>query len=843
MKYFLILSIALLSTIPSLATDTLFLHQNWEFKALSDSVWRSASVPGMVHMDLLKHELIPDPNIGTNEREVQWVEKETWQYRVNFELPVDFPKSNRELLFTGLDTYAEVILNGENILHSENMFRNYARDVSHLLQSGENSLLITFKSLEEVHGTNFEDQAPYHLTAANDQGDPQYSVYTRKAQFQFGWDWSLRLVTSGVWRPVMLLGWENTRLGQLQIYQESLTDDLATGNIQAEFWGNQGANYQLKIFDEASNQLLGSGDILEENYWSDAVPFQLSNPKKWWTHDLGEPHLYELRIEIWEGEELVEKNWTSFGFRTIELIQEEDAVGISYYFKLNGVPIFARGANYIPSDVLLSRIQANDRYNLLRQAKEANMNMLRVWGGGIYEADDFYQTCDELGILIWQDFMFACAMYPADPLKMINIGQEVSDNINRLRNHPCIALWCGNNEVNVAWYNWGWQKQHGISEEDSIKMKADYDVLFHQLLPGFVRDLDPGRPYVHTSPLSNWGKPENFDTGSMHYWGVWHGRDPFEGYQTNVGRFMSEYGFQSFPHWHTITAFADEDQWSLDSEVMTHHQKSYIGNNLIEEHVQTYFGPSQNFREFVYKSQLAQALGMKMAIEAHRSRQGHCMGSLFWQLNDSWPGPSWSAIDYYGRPKALYFQLAQLYQPISLVAHFESGTAALSVVNSTRETVKGTLRIQLTKFNGKAIFEEQKVVVIESGAVGKLEEIIPTALFKKWQDRAYLQAQYLDADGEVLSEINEHLLAAKELRMPKPKIQYEFLEDGITLSIRSKGFVKGVYLEGPEHARFSNNFFDLQPGVPVQVRIDEAKGIMKKDIRIFYFRNEQMNEW
>ena len=331
-----------------------------------------------------------------------------------------------------------------------------------------------------------------------------------------------------------------------------------------------------------------------------------------------------------------------------------------------------KGANYIPQDVFLPRV-ADDQYRkLIKQVKDANMNMLRVWGGGIYEKELFYELCDQNGILIWHDFMFAGSLYPNDSSFLENVKQEAIENVTRLRKHPSIALWCGNNEIEVAWGNWGWQNQYRYSSNDSVDIWDNYLHMFQSLLPEVVNELNPNVNYVSTSPLSNWGTPENFNHSSMHYWGVWHGRESFENFKTNVGRFMVEYGFQSFPSMETIRTFALDSSFSLESSTMMNRQKSYIGNGLITKHINNWFDAPTSFNDFVVKSQQVQSIGMQIAIQAHRHQSPHCMGTLFWQLNDCWPGPSWSVIDYYGKEKVAYETVKQNYKPIIAIYDFEN---------------------------------------------------------------------------------------------------------------------------------------------------------------------------
>jgi beta-mannosidase len=365
---------------------------------------------------------------------------------------------------------------------------------------------------------------------------------------------------------------------------------------------------------------------------------------------------------VYSSKDTLARDFQNIGFRTIKLVNEPDSIGTSFYFKVNGKPIFMKGANYVPQDVFLPRVKPEDYKRLLMQVKDAGMNMLRVWGGGVYEKELFYDLCDEYGILVWQDFMFANAMYPFESGDRENILHEAEEQIFRLRKHTCLALWCGNNEVEVAWHNWGWQKQYGYSKEDSLELYRDYQALFEGSLPILVSHIDGKTPYVSTSPQSNWGTPENFNHGSMHYWGVWHGDDDFSGYEKNVGRFMVEWGFQSYPDYELLKKYISPEYLNLENDVMGNRQKSYVGNYKILEQVDKNPKYSSSiFLEFVKGSQYAQAQAYNKALKAHLSAQPHCMGSLLWQLNDCWPGPSWSIINYDGTPKESYDAVKTLF--------------------------------------------------------------------------------------------------------------------------------------------------------------------------------------
>ncbi len=798
------------------AQEKRLLHQNWTFHQVNTDQAFEAQVPGLVHLDLLQHEQIPDPFYANNEDSVQWIEKKDWIYETTFELEQLDTAKEYELVFEGLDTYAEVELNGQNILQADNMFRSWRIDVKSLLQAQKNHLRILFRSPLKVNADK-RSGPPYHKTAGNDAGKEKVSVYTRKAPYHFGWDWGPRIVSFGIWRPVYLLEWEKAKFSDIQIYQEALTEEKATLCAEIRLDQKDTGSYHLKVRDLADNEILAEKSAAQDL----SIQWTIQNPQRWWPHNLGDPHLYRWQFEVWENDQLLDQKTIAYGLRTIELVQEEDAIGESFYFKVNGEPVFMKGANYIPSDAMLPRRTKEDIDRLLTDAKAVNMNMLRVWGGGIYEDDYFYQKCDELGILLWQDFMFACSMYPADEPFLSNIRSEVEQNVRRLRNHPSIAVWCGNNEIDVAWHNWGWQLRFLISGKNQDKMWEDYQTIFHRTIPDVLKKTDPSRPYTSTSPLSNWGKLRNFNDGTMHFWGVWHGRQPFSDYDIYVGRFMSEYGFQSFPDWATIEAFAPPEERRLESKVMKHHQKSYIGNGMIASHTRTYFQKPRDFQDFVYKSQLTQAIGIGRAIRAHRARKGHCMGTLFWQLNDCWPGPSWSSIDYFGRWKALHHQLMEWYADILIVPIQEHGDLRIKLVSDERKDRRVTLKVTAKNLRGKVLNTAQYELTLPANSASAFADL-NWKKFIKWNHR---KSTYLDIglyeEEKKLAGTLHYFVEPRSLRLKSPVVDLKV--KGNQVFVTANTLVKDFYLfSGKRDLRFEDNYVDLESG---RVYVFEGKGV------------------
>jgi len=473
---------------------------------------------------------------------------------------------------------------------------------------------------------------------------------------------------------------------------------------------------KLKARIYVNDKLAAKGDV-KANYIKNELAFTIKNPQRWMPNTWGKAQLYNIKVELLKGKKIIDTWEDKIGLRTVELVRQTDDIGTPFYFKINGKAIFAKGANYIPQSHFIAAKTEADYRRLLQDAVDANMNMLRVWGGGIYENDVFYDLCDEMGIMVWQDFMFANTMYPNDEHFLNNIKAEVKDNILRLRQHPSIVHWCGNNEIDVAWYNWGWQKQYNYSKSDSKELRQTYETIFQKIIPKQLIQLLPDAPYSHTSPLSNWGKPENFNHSSMHYWGVFHGEDPFSDYANNVGRFNSEYGFQSLPTWNTLQSFLPESEQQVDSKILDTRQKSYKGNRLMFTHLKRHFPETKDLKTLSYLTQLTQALGIRYAIEQHRIQQPHCMGTLYWQLNDCWPAISWSGIDNSGEWRALHYRVKDAYQDLAVFIDERDEIFEAILVNDKIHSRVGNLQLQLMDFSGQVIFEKKQEITLEPQSV------------------------------------------------------------------------------------------------------------------------------
>ena len=806
------------------------ISEGWEFRQAGEGEWLPATVPGTVHTDLMANGIIEDPYYRLNEHDVQWVDKVDWEYRTTFTVDGAITGKDRiELDFKGLDTYAGVFVNGKQVLQADNMFREWQVDVKDVLKPGGNELRIVLHSPIAEGIKKYDAQGYVIPVSDNDlaeigkvEGGKQVSIYTRKAGYHFGWDWGPRLVTSGIWRPVILAAWDEARIENLQIVQHEVSEEKATFTAVFEIDAEAKKNAVLSVIND--DKVLATGKVqLQPGMKRYSVDFTIENPQLWWPNGLGEAHLYDIRGELGIGEQITAQD-TRIGIRTVELMREQDEKGTSFYFRVNGHPVFMKGANSIPNDVFLPRVTEENYRKMIETAKNSNMNMLRVWGGGVYEHDLFYELCDENGILVWQDFMFACAMFPGDEAFLENVRQEAIDNVKRLRNHPSIALWCGNNEVLIAWHNWGWkQAAEAKSKENADKIWQAYLDIFHKTLPGVVEQYDPSRSYWSSSPSSGPGIPADLVNGDEHYWGVWWGREPFKNYATHLARFMSEYGFQSFPELSTVRKYALPEDYDIFSEVMKSHQRSSIGSGTIEHYMLQEYKKPKDFSSFLYANHVLQAEGIKFGLEGHRRAMPYNMGSLYWQLNDVWPVASWSSTDYFQKWKALQYYVKKGFEPVLVSPYEDDVKLKVGIVNDRLEQVNGQLLLKLMDFDGRVIWERASLVEIPANSSRDyFNENKYEFLLGKNTRNLFLTAELI-AGGQVISTNSFFFRPFKELNLPKPTVEYSISESdkGFDIQLYTDKLAKNVYLQmEDEEGFFSDNYFDMLPNSRVTINLD-----------------------
>lgn len=576
----------LLSISAAAQVNSISISKGWQFREVDEARWYPAKVPGEVHTDLLANKLIGDPFYRDNEKKLQWIEREDWEYKTSFVLPAAaLSRKRTELVFDGLDTYADVYVNGTLALSADNMFRQWRIDAKSLLKVGTNDLRIVFRSAQNIVDSFAKADLPYVIP-----DNPR--AYVRKAQYHFGWDWGPKFTTCGIWKDV-----------------------------------------RIEYFDEMP---------AEKAF----VP-----PVK------------------------------------VELVEKPDEKGTSFYFAIDGKPVYMKGANYIPSDAFVTRMTKDDYRQMLMMAKDANMNMLRVWGGGIYENDYFYDLCDSLGIYVWQDFMFAGTMIPGDEAFFKNVKEEVMYQVKRLRHHKSIVLWCGNNEDEEAFFKWGWHSSFRISKADSVKLWNDYTRMFRDSIPKWLKEVDPSRPYISSSPRYHWSQSRSITEGDSHYWGTWWGGEDFEVFETKTGRFISEYGMQAMPDYSSIEAITQPQDRYLFSDVLRNHQRAGNGFKKLEGYLKKYMIDSAainhlSVEDYVYLTQCVQYYGFKNMILMHRSKAPYNMGTLLWQLNDCWPVASWSITNYYDRkPKAAWYAVKHTYDDANMPARDQTYPKDLELSN------------------------------------------------------------------------------------------------------------------------------------------------------------------
>ncbi len=773
-------------------------QSKWEFRNFKEEVWRSATVPGTVHTDLMAHQLIPDPFLDENEKKVQWIENEDWEYRCYFTLSKkEWNKPHKTLIFEGLDTFAVIHLNGKPIAKTSNMFVQKEVEVSDYLREGENVLIIKFLSSLNK-GKKLAKNIPFQLPES-----PRSLV--RKAQYQFGWDWGPRLVTAGIWKDVKLITWDRAKIENIRVEQNSIKAKNADLIFHTEINVDEVEDIddlQISINDKIYKNLQ-----LKKEHNHISFPFQINNPRLWQPNGLGKPEMYDFKISVLYKGKIIDSKNQRIGLRTVELIQEKDAKGKSFYFKVNGKPLYAKGTNWIPADSFTPRITKEKYQKLIADAKAANMNMIRVWGGGIYEDDEFYKACDKNGILVWQDFMFAGSFYPSDSSFQENVKNEVKHQVKRLQNHPSLALWCGNNEVDEAIVNWGYQKQFKYSKADSLQVWKDYKTIFHEVIPQTLKEILPNAIYWPSSPSIGWGHKKSLSEGDSHYWGVWWGEQAFEIYNEKVPRFASEYGFQGMPTLETTKAmFSGKPDLNLENPIIKAHQKHGRGWEIINNYMKRDYKVPTDFVKYNYVSQLLQARGMQIAIEAHRRNKPYNMGSLVWQHNDCWPVVSWSAIDYLGNWKALQYELKRSFEPQIFSLEQKDDQYNLFLINDDFKKLQGNLDIKVMDFKGQTIFSFKKDFAVSENSSTKVynfnKEVF--AGFNKEKVLMKIEAKLQD---KMISRIL-YFVPPKDLELLKPTIKIKKITPK-EIQISSDILAKDLYLIGDTH--FSDNFFDLLP--------------------------------
>ncbi len=820
------------------------LNSEWQFRGLNPTnhpevnAWHGAQVPGVVQTDLLSSKLIADPFYADNESRLQWIGLTDWEYRTTFQVDADtLRREHVDLVFEGLDTFAEVFLNDQPVLTADNMFRRWRISARPLLKSGENTLRVVFHSPITTMIPKVK-ALPYILpsvSTANEGNEENVATapYTRKAPYQYGWDWGPRYVTIGVWKPVWLEAWDNIRIEDFHIHQVKIGEGSAELAAELEIESSHRTTASITIsHDNAGGTLktaLTETVQLDSGINRISIPLRIAAAKLWYPAGYGAQDRYHFFAAIKIGSEMVATAEVKTGLRSIELRRTPDQWGKSFTFVVNGIPVFAKGANVIPFDSFPSRVTAEQYRQILQAAHDANMNMVREWGGGIYESDDFYDICDELVLLVWQEFMFGGDMVPGDLAFQDNVRAEAVQQLKRLRNHPSVVLWCGNNEIEAGWLAWGdrLQFKESISPPERDRVWQDYAVLFRDILKSVVAQYGEPVPYWPSSPSADFeAPPSSPDNGDMHYWGVWHALEPIDNYNQQNPRFMSEFGFQSFPEMRTILGFAPATQLAIDSVAMSAHQKNHGGNERILTYMLREYPEPKDFAWFVYLSQVQQAEAIKVGAEHLRRNRPRTMGALFWQLNDCWPVASWSSIDYFGRWKALQYYAHRFYGDLLVSPFAHDGVIDVYVVSDRLKAVSGQVRTRLLDFKGKVLFEKTEDVQVPAQSSAVYLNLKQNELLGDADPERVVLAIEFKVAGETVSRNELFFDRMRNLALPlKPAIQFNVGRSGsdYTITLRTPVLARNVYLSfGDLDVVLGDNYFDLLPREEITLLLKTA---------------------
>lgn len=798
------------------------LNGEWKFRQVENAEWYNATVPGCNYLDLIANDLIKDPFYGTNEKDLYWVSEKDWEYTKTFELQDDILKAEKiNLVCKCLDTICDIFVNGNLIGKAENHHLCYKFDIKEYA-TAKNEIKIRFYSpVKYVLDKQKVETTPANCNGLN--GIP----HIRKPQCHFGWDWGPVLTPSGISDDIYVEGLNIAQISNVLINQNHSEDSVKlTINVSADNFDKKDLDCKVKVF--APN-----GKLLEEKSFElvdkGSVDFNIENPELWWIKDISATEkqpLYAVNVEILHKGKAIDEQNKRIGLRTIKLNQDVDKFGKNFQFVLNGKPIFAKGANWIPSDSFVNRTTKEKLEYYIKSAADCNFNMIRVWGGGYYESDDFYDLCDEYGIIVWQDFAFACQPYPffIDTFRE-NVLKEVEYQVQRLRHHASLGLWCGNNEIELMAIAW--------------KLRTNYvawtEKFFWDILPEAVSRFDKVTPYIAGTPVgvSHDNGFSNDNVGDTHLWAVWHGLKPMNYYRKRMTRFCSEFGFESLPDIKTIETYAKPEDYSLTSEVFTNHQKCASGNMKMAFYIASRFRLPMKFEDYIYLSQICEQECIRDATEHWRRNKGRCNGSLFWQYNDCWPVCSWSSVDYYGNFKALQYTSKHFFAPLMLSIEDSKKKIDLYVINDTLKAYEGTINYKLYDFSGKILLDEQVICKVLSNSSGLIHTIKMEDLKGKFNLKESVLVADLVIDDKVVSHKTFLFDKEKNLNLPKANIAYKVeVENGkATITLKADKFARLVRVHSKTITTpFSDNYFDILPDEEKVITID-CKDMTEKQMK------------
>ncbi|GAA0671312.1 beta-mannosidase [Sphingomonas insulae] len=834
----------LLTTSPLAARDTIPLDRDWQVRLdPADSAaigahpreakWFAAQVPGSVQQDLIRAKRVPDPFIGTNEGAIQWAGLSAWQFRTRLTVtPAMLAHGHLDLVFDGLDTFAAVAVNGRPLLKADNAHRRWRADAKPLLHVGANEVLVSIASpirtlqpmvMKEAHPLPGE----YDSAFGDEPKGVQTSPYIRKPKYQYGWDWGPRIVTTGLWRPARLEAWDDVRLDHVRVAQDALSDAEARLTAHATIVADTTKAVTLTTTVTAPD---GTRDTVRRSITlvpgsnPVTIPLTIARPQRWQPVGYGAQPLYTVATTL-DGD----TQTRTIGLRTVTIDRKDGAFG----FVVNGTPIFAKGANVIPFDSFPARVDPAEPESLLKAARDANMNMVRIWGGGYYLDDAFYAAADRMGLMVWQDFMFGGSVTPPDAAFRANVAAEADEQVARLGDHPSIVIWAGNNEVLSGWENWGDRKAYktAIGPDQQERIGTGMAVLFDRVLRGAVTANSPGTPYMPGSPSSDYEGPVDTDAnGDRHFWDVWSGSKPVETYLDSCPRFMSEYGFQSMPTMATIRGFAGKGALDPDSAVMKAHQKFLAGegNARLRLYLDQRLRPAKDFADFVYLTQVNQAQAIGLAARHHRACRPVTMGSLFWQLNDVWPSISWASIDHLGQWKLLQYEAKRAFAPQAIVAERRNGSTRIALVSDATTPVEATWRIVVRDMTGATLDTRQADLTLAPLSAATVATLSDADLFGAADPaKSYAVAELMvrtdvpeafRTDRRVVSRTLIERLPPKDMAYPDPGLTLR--RTGDTATITAKNLARAVMVDmGDTTGQASDSGFDLLPGESVTVTL------------------------
>ena len=814
------------------------LNGQWELAEAGNDRLCEVQVPGSVLSGLYGAGKIEDPFYRTNEDVTRELFRKDYEFSRTFVAAEDILKEEKIILVCeGLDTLADIYINGQKAGSADNMHRTWKLDVKEFLHSGENQIRIVFRSVfKYIEAYEYEDNKEIHYVPC---GGMKGNQLIRKAHCMFGWDWGPQTIDAGIFRDIYLEAYSHPRIEDVKITQvhwDNAVDVCTTVAVS----GNAVDKCQVRVTiqedaESVCRHRTGANDRKTEAYVCKVgetvsannnpavLTSSIHNPKLWWPNGYGDQPLYKVQVELLDEYGTVLETITKrIGLRTLTISQEKDLWGKEFAFCVNGVKIFAMGGNYIPEDCIYSRITPEVQKYLLESCKRANFNCVRVWGGGYYPSDHFYDLCDEMGLIVWQDLMFACNVYDLTEEFEDNITKEITENVKRLRHHASLGLWCGNNEMESAWNHWP------EVQSESKYLRADYIKMFEYVIPKAVRAADSETFFWQSSPSSGgcFDDPDDENRGDCHYWDVWHGQKPFTDYQKHYFRFCSEFGFQSFPCLKTVESFTEEKDRNIFSRVMENHQKNPAANGKILYYLSENFRYPENFRKLLYVSQILQGMAMKYGVDHWRRHRGRCMGTLYWQINDNWPVASWASIDYFGRWKALHYMAKKFYGPRAVSMCMDGDIMQVYLANESMDAQSYQVAFYVKNMECE-ILEK----LTGTGTVGVQESAPILAVdVSGWEDKKYeifLEAEVTLADGGVLCDV-ETLVPYKYLELDKPEITAEVEEQGdaFVIHLKSSCFSPFTAIGFTDaDVTLEDNFFHMTDGEEMCVRLD------KKDIR------------